>query len=46
MFCFKVVFTPFDQYFQIDKLQEYHQVMTMNEFMKISDNVWPNGIKF
>lgn len=33
---------PFDQYFQVDPIQEYHHVITMHDFMnKIADTIWP-----
>lgn len=35
---------PFDTYFKVEALQEYHRVMIMEQFMKeLSPTIWPEG---
>lgn len=41
-FCFSQVQIPFDTYFKVEPLREYHRVMTMEVFMKkLAPTIWP-----
>lgn len=40
----KSIQVPFDHYFQVEPIREYHRVITMHEFMDtIATNVWPEN---
>lgn len=35
---------PFDEYFQVEKLRQYHRVITMEDFMlRLAPKIWPPG---
>ena len=42
--CAFQVQVPFDTYFKVDAINEYHRAITMEEFMeKLAPKVWPVG---
>lgn len=42
----KSIQIPFDRYFQVEPLQEFHRVITMHEFMEnVADTVWPEDTR-
>lgn len=46
-YIFDQVQIPFDRYFQVDPLRQYHSVITMHEFMEtLAPKLWPPGKRF
>lgn len=42
----KSVQVPFDRYFQVDPIREFHRVITMHTFMNtIADTIWPKDVR-
>lgn len=42
--CFSQVQVPFDTYFKVEVLEEFHKVITMERFMEeLAPSIWPPG---